>query len=110
MNQVFWGASAALSLVAAVFFLKFWRHTRDGLFAAFAAGFAALAAHWGVLGVMNPDSETRHYVYLVRFAAFALFIAGIVNKNRRSVPPAAPASGLPASRRQPLHPPGSGRR
>ncbi len=106
MNQVIWGASAALSVVAAVFFLKFWRRTGDGLFAAFAAGFAALAVHWGALGVLNPGSETRHYLYLVRFVAFALIIAGIVNKNRRSTPPASPAPGVAA--RQPLHPPGSG--
>jgi hypothetical protein len=104
VNQVIWGASAALSVVAAVFFLKFWRRTRDGLFAAFAAGFAALALHWGALGVVNPGSETRHYLYVVRFVAFALFIAGIVDKNRRSAPPAPPAPGLGAS---PPRPPGT---
>lgn len=98
MNQVIWGASAALSVVAALFFLKFWRRTRDGLFAAFAAGFSALALHWAALGVMNPGNEARHYVYVVRFVAFALFIAGIVSKNRRSGPP-APGSGLPTRRR-----------
>jgi hypothetical protein len=104
VNQVFWGASAALSVVAAVFFLKFWRRTGDGLFAAFAAGFAALALHWGALGVVNPGSETRHYLYLVRFAAFGLFIAGIVNKNRRSTPPAPPGPGLAAQAPRPPGP------
>ncbi len=82
MNQMFWGASAALSFVAASFFLRFWRQTRDALFAAFSAGFAILSLHWAALGVLNPGSETQHYFYVARFAAFALFIAGVVAKNR----------------------------
>lgn len=84
MNQFLWGASASLSVIAAVFFLRFWRRTRDVLFVAFSAGFAMLAWHWLALGVMNPASETRHYLYLIRFVAFALFIAGVVAKNRDS--------------------------
>ena len=84
MNQLLWGASAALSVVAAAFFLRFWGRTRDSLFLAFAAGFALLAAHWLALGVMNPASETRHYLYVLRFAAFALFIVGVIVKNRGS--------------------------
>jgi len=84
VNPFLWGASAALSVVAAAFFLRFWRRTRDALFLAFSAGFAVLAAHWIALGVLNPGSESRHYLYIVRFAAFALFIAGVVAKNRGS--------------------------
>lgn len=84
MNPFLWGASAALSMVAAAFFLRFWRRTRDPLFLAFSAGFAVLSAHWWALGVLNLGSETRHYLYLVRFAAFALFIAGVIAKNRES--------------------------
>jgi hypothetical protein len=79
-----WGALAALCAVIAVFFLRFWRKTHDALFAAFSAGFAIFAAHWAGLGILNPTSETRHYLYVVRFLAFALIIAGVVSKNRRS--------------------------
>jgi hypothetical protein len=92
MNQMLWGASAALSVVAAVHFFKFWKRTRDSLFLALAAGFATLGLHWAALGVLNPGDETRHYLYVLRFAAFALIIAGVVNKNRssgsRPLPPA----------------------
>jgi hypothetical protein len=83
VNQFLWGATAALCGVAAVFFWRFWRRTGDGLFAAFSAGFATFAVHWAALGILNPSSETRHYLYLVRFLAFALIIAGVVSKNRR---------------------------
>ena len=37
------GALSVGYLVGAVFFLKFWRRTRDGLFAAFAAAFVLMA-------------------------------------------------------------------
>jgi len=39
MNLFFLGAIAALSLVAALFFLRFWHRTRDRLFLAFALSF-----------------------------------------------------------------------
>lgn len=84
MNSFLWGAGAALSLVAASFFLRFWRRTRESLFLAFSAGFAVFSAHWVGLGIVNPHSETRHYLYVVRFVAFALFIAGVIAKNRAS--------------------------
>jgi Family of unknown function (DUF5985) len=82
VNQFLWGALAALSAVAGIFFWKFWQRTRDGLFVAFAAGFSLLAFHWAGLGVLNPSSDTRHYLYFVRLAAFALIIGGVVQKNR----------------------------
>jgi len=83
MNQFLWGALAALSAVAAAFMWKFWRRTREGLFRAMALGFGILGLHWLALGIVNPTSETRHGFYLVRFAAFALIIAGVIGKNRQ---------------------------
>ena len=84
MNQFFWGALAALSIIAATFFWKFWNRTKDPLFRSLALGFAILGLHWMGLGVLNPTSETRHGLYLVRFAAFVVIIAGVVRKNRAS--------------------------
>jgi hypothetical protein len=82
MNQFLWGALTALSAIAALFFWKFWKRTADQLFAAFAAGFGVLAVHWTALGVLNPNSEERPYLYLARFFAFALIAGGVVRKNR----------------------------
>lgn len=82
MNQFLWGALSILSTVAAVFFWKFWRRTRDPLFSAFTAGFGMLALHWIALGILNPSDETRHFLYVPRFLAFALILWGVVRKNR----------------------------
>jgi hypothetical protein len=82
MNQFFWGALSVLCLVAAVFFGKYWKRTSDQLFAAFAAGFGVLGLHWALLGLINPSDETRHFLYVPRFLAFALILLGVIRKNR----------------------------
>lgn len=87
MNEhYFWGALSAFSLVAGLFFLRFWRLSRDRLFLFFAAAFWTLAVHWTVLAVFDPDAETMHYHYLARLLAFGLIIAGVLDKNRRGRP------------------------
>ena len=97
MNQFMWGALAALSFVAAAFFWKFFGRTRDGLFRALSAGFALLTIHWAALGLLNPGDETGHYVYILRFLAFIVMIAGVVAKNRS---PRRALSRTPAPGRQ----------
>jgi hypothetical protein len=82
MIQFLWGIIAALCAVAATFFVKFWRQTRDGLFVGFALGFGTLAVHWGALGLLHPGNETRHYLFFVRLLAFGFIIAGVARKNR----------------------------
>jgi hypothetical protein len=84
VNQFLWGALAALCAVAGLFFWKFWLRTREFLFGAFTAAFGILALHWTGLGLLNPSSDTRHYFYFVRFAAFVVIIWGVVHKNRSS--------------------------
>ncbi|HEY4640808.1 MAG TPA: DUF5985 family protein [Thermoanaerobaculia bacterium] len=65
-------------LVAALFFLRFWRQTRDRLFGWFAAAFFILALH-RVFVVSMPDSELG---YVVRLLAFVVILAAIWDKNR----------------------------
>jgi len=67
---------------AGVFFLRFWRQTRDRLFLFFALAFWILVADWTSRELVTPSDETRHYFFLLRLAAFVLIIAGIVDKNR----------------------------
>jgi hypothetical protein len=73
-------AAWAIGLV----FLRFWRDTRDRLFAYFATGFWLLSASWVLLGVTNPTAESRPYIYGLRLVAFLLFIMAIVDKNRQA--------------------------
>lgn len=69
-------------VVAALFFLKFWRRTRDRLFAFFALSFFVLAIN-RVAMVLFVEHEVKGDVfYWVRFAAFALILVGILDKNR----------------------------
>jgi hypothetical protein len=77
------GVLAAGFLVSAAFFLKFWRRTRDGLFAAFALAFALLGVAQPLPGLMHADDVTTALLYLIRLAAFTLIILAIVAKNRR---------------------------
>ena len=72
------------SLVAAVFFLRYWRVGRERLFGFFSLAFVGLAINWTWLAVISPAREAQDYVYIVRLAAFVILIVGIVDKDRRS--------------------------
>jgi hypothetical protein len=76
------GVIFAGSLVASLFFLRFWVRSRDRLFAIFALAFALLAANRLVLVALDESNEARTYVYLSRLFAFLLIAAAIVDKNR----------------------------
>jgi hypothetical protein len=76
------GLIVAGDLVAALFFLKFWRRSADVLFAIFAAAFLLLALGQALLALTNVPVEERSWIYLLRLAAFTLIIIGIVHKNR----------------------------
>lgn len=65
-----------------LFFLRFWRDSRDPLFACFGVAFWLLAASWAVLAFVQVREETQPYVFGLRLIAFILLISGIVAKNR----------------------------
>jgi len=77
------GALTAGFLIAAVFFLKFWRRTHERLFAAFAAAFVLMAINQAAPLAFGVADERVAFVYLLRLAAFVLIIAAIVGKNLR---------------------------
>ena len=82
MRQLLLGATAMGSFVAGLFFLRFYRQTKDALFAYFGAAFWILAVHWLALGLATPVQEVRVYFYVARLLAFLLIIVAIVQKNR----------------------------
>lgn len=83
MKQFLWGALTLASLVAALFFLRYWKLAQDRLFAFFAIAFAVMGLNWLGLAIVDPAMENRHILYLLRLLAFVLIIVGIVDKNRR---------------------------
>jgi hypothetical protein len=78
------GAITLGFLVAGLFFLRFWRRTRDGLFLAFAIAFILLGAGQAVQALANIPQEERSYIFLIRLVAFTLILAAIARKNRSS--------------------------
>jgi uncharacterized membrane protein HdeD (DUF308 family) len=78
------GVIATSSLIAGIFFLKYWRRTRDSLFLAFAAAFLIEGLNRTAMGLLGRPNEAQLWSYLLRFFAFAIIVVGIVNKNRRA--------------------------
>ncbi len=67
--------------VAGIFFLRFWRRTRDKLFLAFAAAFWLLALNQALVGLLEAPREDKVWIYLIRLAAFMLIIFAVAAKN-----------------------------
>lgn len=81
MHQFLLGMVVMGCAVAGLFFLRFWRKTRDRLFLVFAVAFWLLGLSWTALAFM-PHGEARIAIYIVRLLAFAFILVGIVDKNR----------------------------
>ncbi len=84
VGAVLQGAVGMASGVAALFFLRFWRQTRDSFFLLFAAAFAIDALARFVLGFAELSEETQPLVYGARLITFGLIIIAIIRKNRPS--------------------------
>ena len=82
MNEFLSGAIFALCCVAGLFFLRFWRRTRDRFFAFFAAAFFLLALQRPMLLLIQGSNEHVVTAYLVRLLAFVLILVAIIDKNR----------------------------
>jgi membrane-associated PAP2 superfamily phosphatase len=78
------GAVAFGFVVCGLFFLRFWRRTRDELFLAFALAFGLLGLGQAILALSNIPTEERGSIYLIRLAAFALILIAILRKNRHA--------------------------
>ena len=76
------GAVALGFLICGLFFLRFWRRTRDQLVLAFALAFGLLGLGQTILALANIPTEERGSLYLIRLAAFAVIIFAILRKNR----------------------------
>ena len=87
MSQFVFGIIAMGFGVAALFFLRFWRETHERLFAIFAVAFFVLAVNRLGLVVTAQHSVRGDYLYWVRFLAFMLILAAIIDKNRAGTPP-----------------------
>ena len=78
------GAVTLGFFVAGLFFLRFWKRTRDTLFVAFALAFWLLGLNQALLSFTDIPVEERSWLFLLRLAAFSLILISIWRKNRRA--------------------------
>lgn len=78
------GAVAAGFLISGLFFLRFWRKTRDSLFISFALAFWLLGLGQALVSLTDIPVEERSWIYVIRLAAFLLILLAIFRKNRAS--------------------------
>ena len=74
------GMIAMCFALAGLFFLRFWRETRDRLFLLFALSFWLQALTRAGLSLLG-QSDDAAYWYLVRLVAFLLIVVAIAMKN-----------------------------
>ena len=75
------GAVVMASAIAALFFLKFWRQTKDRFFLFFSAAFGLDAITRLFLALIPYSDEQEPLFYLARLVTFSLIIYAIVDKN-----------------------------
>ena len=97
MIQFLSGALVLAYAVAGLYFLQFWRRTRDRLFLHFAIAFWLFALNELAVSVPRITSETLGYEYALRVLGFVLILIGIADKNLS--PPSVPTT------RSDTHPP-----
>jgi hypothetical protein len=90
MNTAVWMLSGAITLgwlLAGLFFLRFWRQTRDAFFLYFTAAFWLEAVTRLVAALLVSTAEDEPLLYAIRLLAYALVIAAIWHKNRPRIKP-----------------------
>jgi len=84
LNAFVQGGCAMACATIGLFFFRYWRSSHDRLFLFFLAGFWAFAVNWVGGAVITTSDETRHWMYVLRLAAFLSIAIGIIDKNRRN--------------------------
>jgi hypothetical protein len=81
------GGLAVACAIAGLFFLRYWKASRDTFFLYFAWAFWLQGGQWVYSGLSSPESEYLPLVYLLRLAAYGLIATAIIRKNLDSSAP-----------------------
>lgn len=83
MNEMLIGAISACSFIIGLFFLRFWKTTKDKFFLFFALSFLIEGTNriWLVL-FFNLHEASPDY-YIVRVVSYSFIIIAILIKNKR---------------------------
>lgn len=76
------GANLLGCAVIGLFFLRFWRQTRERLFACFAVSFFILAAERAIILTVVPEIRHHPLFYCTRLVAFLVLAWAIWDRNR----------------------------
>ncbi len=87
MYQFLLGAISMAFAVAGLFFLRFWRDTRERLFILFSLAFLILAANRIGFLFAAEQNIRGDWLFSVRLLAFLLILVAILDKNRSPGPP-----------------------
>jgi uncharacterized membrane protein HdeD (DUF308 family) len=82
INNLLLGAIAMASMLAALFFLRFWRSTHDRFFLFFALSFFLEGINRILMGVSNIGDENQPLYYLIRLISYVLILIALLDKNR----------------------------
>lgn len=82
MNQLLMGGIAVASLVAALFFWRYWRSSRDRFFLFFTWSFLIEAVNRVAMGLTEAWTEDAPVHYVVRLLSYGLILVAIWDKNR----------------------------
>ena len=85
LRSLILGAIMMGTLVAGLFFLRFWWITRDRFFSIFAIAFFIDALSRAILGLSVVSVETEPFFYVARLISYSLILVAIVDKNRQKV-------------------------
>jgi hypothetical protein len=78
------GAITLGTVMAGLFFLRFWRVTGDRLFLFFALAFFVEGVSRILMALSGAGSEEDPSIYLLRFISYGLIVWAIVDKNRQA--------------------------
>lgn len=81
MKIMLLGAIAMSCFVAGLFFLRFWKSTKDRFFLFFAIAFWMEGINRIALA-LTATPENAPIIYLIRLMAFMLILFAIIDKNR----------------------------
>ena len=80
-NLLLLGAISMASITIGVFFLRFWKMTRDRFFLFFAASFLIEGVNRASLGFARELTEDCAIHYVVRLLSYGLILIAIIDKN-----------------------------
>jgi len=85
MNLMLLGAIAMACFTASLFFLRFWKTTRDRFFLFFAISFSIEGLGRMLQGLVSYSNEQEPLVYVLRLIAFVVILFAIIDKNRAAI-------------------------